>query len=699
MRWRLPGLRSPELLAGLLAVAVFVAWAASGGGYLEDSLYPGALFMAGLAIVGLLAMRAGARERISRPTAIAIALLAAFAVWNFASIGWAGVKGEAWEGANHALLYLSVFVLFAVVPWTTRTAAIVFGAYGLAIGAVALVVVLKAAGAADPSDQFIDGRLIEPTGYQNAAAALFIGGLWPSLLLASRRETPWALRGLFLANAGLLVEAAILPQSRGAGLVLPIALLLYVAIVPNRLRGLAAIVLVAGAAALTAPSLLDVFDAFDNGVPPQEALDSARNAMLVSVAALLVVGTLLALLDRRVEASHRTYVVAARGTAIAGAIGAAVAIVLALSAVGNVGDWADARWQDFKGGYDESFKQSRFGGDLGSNRYDFWRVGLGTTFSDSPIVGGGADNFAVDYLEERKSDEEPLFPHSIEVRVLAGTGLVGGALLLGFFVAALVPAVRGAGRRRTGLARATAASAIVAVTYVLGHSSGDWLWSFAAITAPAFAWLAMAGAIRSAPTTAVAEDRVTGGETMVDDPPSQRAPASGRVPALAGFVALGLLALFALASYGMPWLASRYVDDAAANWPADPAAAFDELDRARSLNFLSAEPDVTAGVIAIRLGDTAAAETWFRDALEREPDNSYVLLQLGTARAEDGDAAEASELIGRAHELNPIDPTIAIAARRAESRRPLTFEEINRQLVQRVCSRVGQTGVTADCSS
>jgi hypothetical protein len=684
-----------------LAIAVFVAWAASGGGFPEDSLYPGALFITGLTIATLLAVRGGLRERIPRATLIAAALLAAFALWSFASIGWADVKGDAWEGANHALIYLTVFVLFAAIPWTSRTAATVFGAYGLAMGAVALVVVLKAAGSEDPTGQFIGGRLIDPSGYQNATAALFIGGLWPSLLLASRRETPWALRGLLLANAGLLVEVAVLPQSRGAGLVLPIALLIYVAIVPNRLRGLGAMALVAGAGALAAPRLLDVFDAFENGAPPGPALDSARNAILLSIVALFVVGTLLALLDRRYEASHRTYLVAARGTALAGAVAAVVAIVVALAAIGNVGDWADARWNDFKGGYDSSFQKSRFGGDLGSNRYDFWRVGLGTTFADSPLVGAGADNFAVDYLAERESDEEPLYPHSLEVRVLAGTGLIGALLLGGFFVAALVSAARGAGRRHSGLGRATAAGGIVAVAYVLGHSSGDWLWSFAAIIAPAFAWLAMAGAIRPDAdedpdsTGELAQDRTEQRPAVATDESGGRS----RGAAIAGFALLGVTAAFALATYGMPWLASRYVEDAAESWPADPQAAFDELDRARSLNFLSAEADVTAGVIAIRLDDPDLVEQSFADALEREPDNTYVLLQLGTARGQNGDGAEARELIGRAHTLNPLDPTIALAAKRAGTKRALSFDEISEQLVERVCARVGQTGVSADCGS
>ena len=42
----------------------------------------------------------------------------------------------------------------------------------------------------------ISGRLAEPTGYPNAVAALFVGGFWPAIYLASRRETPWPAAGV-----------------------------------------------------------------------------------------------------------------------------------------------------------------------------------------------------------------------------------------------------------------------------------------------------------------------------------------------------------------------------------------------------------------------------------------------------------------------------------------------------------------------
>ena len=63
-------------------------------------------------------------------------------------------------------------------------------------------------------------------------------------------------------------------------------------------------------------------------------------------------------------------------------------------------------------------------GRLGSDRYDFWRVAL-KRFEHAPLAGIGADNYQEAYLLYGKSAEQPLYPHSVELRTLSQTGLVG----------------------------------------------------------------------------------------------------------------------------------------------------------------------------------------------------------------------------------------------------------------------------------
>ncbi len=127
-------------------------------------------------------------------------------------------------------------------------------------------------------------------------------------------------------------------------------------------------------------------------------------------------------------------------------------------------------WHSFRTTTEPSGAISRFGG-LGSNRYDLWRVGL-IEFRRHPIQGIGVDNFLVPYLQQRRSDEEPVFPHSLAVDLLSETGLVGTVL----FAAFLVAAVAGARRIPRGPDRELAGMLVVGAAVWLLHAQVDWLW-------------------------------------------------------------------------------------------------------------------------------------------------------------------------------------------------------------------------------
>jgi O-antigen ligase len=675
--------RSPELILGLLAVAVFVAWAASEGGYVPTSLYPGALFVLGLLVVTTVAYRDEVR-RLPRVNAIALALLAAFTLWSFVAISWADDKAIAWDGANRTMLYLTIFALFTLPRWRASSAATVLGVYSLGVAVVGAALVLDVTGSGDPELSFITERLADPTGYPNATAALFAAASFPAFFLASRRETPWPARGLSLAVAAFLVQLALIPQSRGAFIVFPIAVVLYFAVVPARVRSVIVLIPVAAATALAAPALLDVFDSVGKHADLAAALDRAGRAMAVSAVVLFVLGAALGLVDRRLSVPERTSVIAERGFGVAAAVGAIVAVVVFVGAVGSPVSWAGDRWDDLKGGYStKGFDGSRFGSDLGSNRYDFWRVAISDEFASAPVRGIGTDNFAIPYLRERTSDEAPLYPHSLPIGILAGTGLVGATLFLGFLGCAVAAALRNR-RTRERFANATSAAALVTFAYWFMHSSGDWLWAFPGLGGPAIASLALAGRI--------------GTGAGPDEPPTEPQPSGApQAASILALVAGVLVAAFAALSYGLPWAAQLDVDAARSDWESDPAAALDRLDRARGLNFLSSEPDVVAGSIAQRLGDEKRMRTDFERALEREPDNWLPLLELGGLDAARGRRAAALQRLRRARELNPLDPLIRRALRRAEAGHPITVAEINRALVERVCDTVGRTHDTRSC--
>ena len=128
------------------------------------------------------------------------------------------------------------------------------------------------------------------------------------------------------------------------------------------------------------------------------------------------------------------------------------------------------------------------------------------------------------------------------------------------------------------------------------------------------------------------------------------------------------------------------MDDATRTWRADPDAALRQLDRAESLNPLSARAQLTAATIALQTDRLSVAEQDFSQALEREPRNSYALLELGVIAGQN-DRATGMRLLRRAHALSPRDPDIARALRRLRQHRPLDLPSLNRSILRKARNR------------
>ena len=683
------------MVPGLVAVVAFAVLAAVEGGFEPTSWYPAALFLLGLLAVTLFALGRRGELRARPGTALAIALLAAFVAWSFLSITWSEVQGDAWDGANRNLVYLIAFALFALLPWRASSAALILGAHCVAVAVVGMGTVIDVAGAADPTLSLIGGRLADPTGYHNATAALVLAPFFPALLLASRREVPWPARGLLLASAGVLLEVAILPQSRGSLIAFPLVAIAFVALAPGRVRLLVWAVPVAAAATLSSGPLLDLYSAAtEQGGDPVAAADAALRAIAYSAVALLAVGCALGLLERTLKVPERTRVLANRvagGAAIAAGV---VALVVAVGATGNPVTWAGDRWEDFKAGQEAEFGESRFESGLGSNRYDFWKVAM-DDFAEDPLIGLGAEQFAVGYLQDRSSDEEPLHPHSVEVRIVSQSGLIGTVLFAGFLVAATLAALRVRVRAGNTLAGAVAAGALISFVYWFAHGSGDWLWAMAGLSAPAFALLAMAGSLRDEDEPYAAEDGPdAAGDEDGPDPDRDRGSGRGRLAVTA--IVCAAMAV-AAASLLLPWGAARDESIAAENWPADPEAAFERLDRARGLNPLSDRPDLIAGTIAVRAGDPERARSAFEAALERNPASWYALLELAVLDQAEGDRGAALDHLRQARAISPTDGFLRSTLRRVRAGQRVSAASVDEELRGRICARIGRTEATPDC--
>lgn len=665
---------NPALLLGLGAVAVWTAWAYANGGHSASDWG-----LPGLVLVGLLALGIatvpGALER-EPLRLLALGALWAFVAWNFLSLLWADFPGDAWAGADKALLYATGFTLLALWSWTWRGVVVVLGA--LVAGAVVLAVVTLAdlALAADPAALIRDGRVVGPVDYANGSVAFFTIAFWPALHIAGRRSASSLVRAAGLGSAVLLLSLGILGQSRGWLFALALVLPLSVLLVRERLRWLLALGLAGLALAPIVPALLQVFQDSRAGLPVESAVDRAAVLALLSGLWGAAVGYGWVLLDRRVRPGP----LAVRRIGTALSIAAALALVGGLAAgaraVGDPADWLSEQWSEFSSGdYPSGDEGSRFTGPLGTNRYDEWRVAW-NEFVEHPALGLGTDNYQAAYLRERDNpDYSPRYPHSLPLRLLSQLGVVG-ALLFGL---AASLAVVLAWRRRSGSDAengSAVAVCLVAFAYWAAHGGVDWLWELPALAGPALGLLALAGSRDTA----------------------RSAPAGSRRPATRLLLLSATAAVSAAvgASLAFPWLADEYQQAGASVWRSDHETAIARLERAARLNPLEAEPLLVAGLVATIAGDSETGERVLRSGLRREPENWFGHLELAVLLGAEGRFGEAEAAIRAAKVRNPRDPVVVDVERAVRERdRVVPRDVYSRYLAQlnRSLGRVEDPGL------
>jgi tetratricopeptide (TPR) repeat protein len=646
-----------------VAILVWLALAALDGGYWPSAWGPLGLFLLGAVVLATLLLPSDA---VSREPArrIALLLLVLFLAWCFASMTWADFPADAWAGTNKTLLYALGLVLFLPRYWEPRTLRVALLAFVLGVAALGAATLGTALLPGRAEAAFADGRLLPPTGYVNATVALWTMGFWIAVHLAAHPRASASLRALLIAAAALLLQLALLGQSRAWLALLPVTAAVALLLAPRRLRLLGAVTTAGVASACAAPILLDVREAVLAGAL-EPALRRAAVATVLAAAAAAAVGALWARLERRLRPDERLVRRAGVALAVVAAAGAVAGGVGAALAIDDPGDWVASRWQDFTGG---AYPQDeRFGGSLASNRYQHWRIAW-EEFRDRPVAGAGVDNYHAGYLLRRTSpDAEPRYPHSWALRLLAQTGLVGTLLFLGAAGAVLALALRV--RRQLGPDDGTlAAAGVMVFAYWLLHGAVDWFWEIPALAAPALGLLGLTAATRATPAP-------------VSVPQAPRRAA----------VALAMLALAVAAtvSLALPWLAYLQQRAGLAVWRSDRALAYARLDRAASLNPLAGEPLLLKGTIALRGGDAPVAAAALERVVEREPKSWYGWFQLALAAAVEGDDRRAAKYIELARTLNPLDPLVAEAAASIAAGLPLDPNHFDERFRARAELRTG----------
>ena len=625
---------APFLPAGAL-LAVWVAWIPADGGFFPRAWFPAALFaVALLAAVVLGGRRALPAERWAR---ILLALLGAATAWSFVSMLWGESDGRAWQSSDQLLLYLAMAWLIALVPWRPRSALALMGIWSVAVAVACAGELVSALAASDLDHYLLESRWQQPTGYANAAAAIAAMAACPALVIASRRGVAAAVQIPMVVVAVFLAEMSLLPQSRG-GLIATVATLaLLVALAPDRGRLLTRLLVVAVALAVAGPAIWDVYGEGEAGRPLAPALDNAAEAMLLSLGVAALVAALLALTESRLRLPSLPSPPTGVARGALAAVVLAVAVAGALNAAA-ISDSATDRWNEFKSEEElPDENASRISQRTSDKRYDYWRVSL-AALRDAPVGGLGAGGFEREYLQERRHAKPSRVPHSIWMRALSETGLIGAALLLLLVAAAGVGLA--AAWRLGGDARAAATAAAAVGAYFLLHASLDWLELFPALAVPALAF-------------PVAATVAAGGA---------RPFARGRrIPPAAGAAAVIVAAVVALVALALPYFAVRHVDAAVDRPKAQRAEAERDLDRAASLNPVAPEPHVATGRLALRHGDFQASERAFRRALEVE-DAWYPHFELALLASREGRTAEARREIAAALRLNGPDLLVQRAA-------------------------------------
>ncbi len=679
---------APATVPALVAIVVFVVWATSQAGYPLTHWAPGALVLLALLIVALAAVPLRWAS-VPFPVKLALGCLAAYTALSYFSILWAAAPGEAWEGANRTLLYLFVFALFALWPGRGSSAALLVGLWTFAMIALAVYVALRLDTATGNSYAalFSGERLSYPAGYPNATAAQWLMAFWPALLLARGKELHWAVRGLLAGGAVVLADVALFSLSRGSLYATPVMIVLVFAFIPDRLRTFATTVPVAIGIGASAPFVVRVGNRIEAGHVPYGATHTAVAAAFFAAVLVAVAVACGAAFEGRRAISPGAARRVRRVLGAAAGVTLLVLVVGGLAVAGNPVTRVRHSWESFEGGYSSTpTTSSRLLGGLGSNRYDFFRVAL-DEFEAHPVVGIGVDNFQEQYLRRGRSDETPRYPHSVELRTLTETGLIGALLAVVGLAAALVAGWRAMRRVDDALGATVAAAALAGFAYWAVHGSFDWFWEFAGLGAPAFALLGVACSLTSAPErdapplSEADSSRAAAGGGDVSPKGALRARAgesSGRILALA----LGcILALAATLSLAAPWLSEREVQSAARIWPKAPLAAYARLSDAAKLNPLGDRAYLVQGSIALRFGDLARARDAFSKALKRVPDDAYATLELGAIASEMGARQEALQLLERAVFLNPRDPLTRQALKTVQKGKRVNVNSLNRAIL------------------
>jgi O-antigen ligase/polysaccharide polymerase Wzy-like membrane protein len=679
-----PGLLSTATLA-VAGALCFLTFEAGGGLALgRMTVVEMALTLAGgtaIALAGLLTRR-GTRAYGAWPAALLLGMTALSAL----SVAWSVAPDSSWQDAGRMLAYSAVFAAAAAIvrayprPWPALLGGIVLAAVAVC-GYALLTKVLP--GDLDAYDRY--ARLQEPYGYWNAlgltAALGAIGCLW----LGARRAGHALVSAAAYPAMGLLLVTLMLAYSRGAIAALAVGVVLWMAIVPLRLRGARVLIVGAlGAAPVVAWT-------FSTHALSAEAVGLHARVVAGRQLGVLLAAMLLALAAAGVAIGFRS----ARRPSSERAHRRAAALLVALlvvTAAAGIGGLAASK-RGFTGTISHDLRSltdpnapvpsntpSRLTA-IGSVRARYWKEAI-DTFDAHPALGVGASGYETARLRYRKETLAVKHAHGYLVQTLADLGLVGLAVTLALLAVWLTSAARatlpldGWLRVRTTreavlgvqvalpaglrLARARAPytperigllSMLSMVVAFGAHSFADWTWYVpgnACVALLCAGWLAGRGPLR----WAGAEGGRDLDNTLVL--PRGRGGADGRGSALRALrtdprallfaAAVAAVALVAAWTEWQPQRSAERSQEALGLLARSPAQARAAARTAVSEDGLSAQALFTLATVQSASGERQQARATLQRAVRLQPSNPQTWLELGMYDVHSNPHAAVDEL-------------------------------------------------------
>ena len=583
-----------------------------------------------VALVGVLTGRLPV-PRVETLAWVGIALLGSLALWSAVSIDWSLSPERSWAYANRLIVYL-LFLLVGLLAGATTRRAPTFAAAGMTVvvAATAGWALASKIAPALADDGSLVARLRAPVGYWNGLAFVLALGVPLALWVASNQSLRRPLRAAGVALAASLLIALFLTYSR-SGLLGAVATVgVWLALVPRRRAGAAALLLALGVAAavcafaLTLPGVTEDAQSYAARRDDGRLFGAVLGGALVCAFGLAWLGLRL---EGRLPGRLMPRFVTGRRLRIA-----AAALVVGLGIAAFASGWAVRELREFANPPTRLLTQEadRFTSLSSNNRWTWWNEAW-TAFRDEPLTGTGASSFPIVHRLLREDALTVTTPHSTPLQLLAELGLVGG-LLGGAGTGLLLFALTRRVRRLTGSQRSPAAALLAGIVGYVLYAAIDFPLDFVAVSVPVF---------------------LCAGILLAE--PSGRRVSFGRARWL-GLGAAIVISGVVLVSLVTPWLSARRVERTYALLAEGRSQeALASAESATALNPLALESTFAEARAHIALGSLDRARDVLVEGVRIHPSDSTAWAELARLElAVPGREGVGADYLERSRRLDPL---------------------------------------------